>query len=127
MYERKNQPLLSRQAFAVRLARHGGAALIITVLALAIGACGYHWTEGLHPLDATLNAAMILTGMGPVDKLQSPGGKVFAIGYSLFSGVAFLAIAGLLIAPVAHRVLLILLVEVDEEENDDDEDEKKKS
>jgi hypothetical protein len=115
MYERKNQPLLSREAFAVRLARHGGAALVVTVIALAIGACGYHWTEGLHPLDATLNAAMILTGMGPVDKIQSPGGKMFAIGYSLFSGVAFLAIAGLLIAPVAHRVLHRLHLDEDDD------------
>jgi hypothetical protein len=119
MYERKNEPLLSREAFAVRLARHGGAALVVTIIALGIGACGYHWTEGLHPLDATLNAAMILTGMGPVDKLQSPGGKVFAIGYSLFSGVAFLAIAGLLIAPVAHRVLHHLHLDEEDDEDDD--------
>ena len=68
-------------------------------VALAIGAAGYHWLEGLPWLDATLNAAMILTGMGPVDPLVHPGAKLFAIGYSLASGVFFVTIVAVMLAP----------------------------
>ncbi len=56
-------------------------------------------------LDATLNAAMILTGMGPVDPLHTDGGKLFAVFYALFSGIVFLTAAGFIAAPLAHRML----------------------
>jgi hypothetical protein len=105
MYESRTEPLLSRREFALRLARHGGISLVLIAGSLLIGAVGYHLTEDLPWLDAVLNAAMILTGMGPVAKLGHISGKVFATLYALYSGVAFLAIAGLLVAPVAHRLL----------------------
>jgi hypothetical protein len=105
LYEHRNQPLLSRRAFAVRLARHGGIALALIAVSLGIGVCGYRFTAGLGWLDALLNASMILTGMGPVDKLETPVAKLFASAYALFSGVAFLGIVGVLVAPVAHRIL----------------------
>jgi hypothetical protein len=66
---------------------------------------GYHWLEGLSWLDAYLNAAMILGGMGPVAELHTASGKVFAGAYALFSGVVFLVGMGLLLAPVVHRAL----------------------
>jgi hypothetical protein len=115
MYEHRSEPLLSRREFAARLARHGGVSLVLISGSLLIGAAGYHATEGLSWLDAVLNAAMILTGMGPVTTLQHVSGKVFATFYALYSGVAFLAIAGLLVAPVAHRVLHRLHMEQDED------------
>jgi hypothetical protein len=105
MYENRTAPLLSRREFALRLARHGGVSLALIAGSLLIGAAGYHLTEGLSWLDAVLNAAMILTGMGPVTPLHHISGKLFATFYALYSGVAFLAIAGLLVAPVAHRLL----------------------
>jgi hypothetical protein len=111
MYEHRNEPLLNRRAFAIRLARHGGISLALIAGSLLIGAAGYHITEKLSWLDAILNAAMILTGMGPVTPMRHVSGKVFATLYALYSGVAFLAIAGLLIAPVAHRLLHRLHVE----------------
>jgi hypothetical protein len=114
MYEHRTQPLLSRRAFLARLALHGAAALLLIFGSLALGAVGYHATEGLSWLDAVLNAAMILTGMGPVNQLHTVSGKLFATGYALFSGVAFLAIAGLLVAPVGHRILHSLHLEDDE-------------
>jgi hypothetical protein len=56
-------------------------------------------------LDAFLNAAMILTGMGPVAPLSTPAAKVFATFYALFSGVFFLTMVAVLLAPVLHHFL----------------------
>jgi hypothetical protein len=115
MYESRTEPLLSLREFAIRLARHGAVSLVLIAGSLLIGAAGYHLTEGLAWLDAVLNAAMILTGMGPVTPLRHVSGKLFATFYALYSGVAFLAIAGLLIAPVAHRLLHRLHVDDNED------------
>lgn len=114
MYEHKREPLLSRRAFLARLAGHGAVAMALISGALAMGAVGYHATEGLPWLDAFLNAAMILAGMGPVNEVRTVGGKLFATGYALFSGLAFLAIAGLLFAPIGHRILHSLHLEDDD-------------
>src|SRR5262245_2215743 len=83
-------PRLSRRRLVRRLLRN--AVLVGSLLAgaVGIGACGYHTYDGLPWLDAALNAAMILTGMGPVNPLVTPAAKVFGIGYALFSGVFFL-------------------------------------
>jgi hypothetical protein len=84
---------------------HGLAAAGLILASLGIGVVGYHFSEGLSWLDALLNASMILSGMGPVDTLHTVVGKLFASAYALFSGVAFLAAAGILVAPLAHRLL----------------------
>jgi hypothetical protein len=105
MYEHHKQPLLTRRQFLRRMARHAAAALVVLLLSLGLGILGYRCTEHLPWLDALLNASMILGGMGPVDAMHTNGGKLFASLYALFSGVAFLAVAGILIAPIAHRVL----------------------
>jgi len=52
-----------------------------------------------------VNSSMILGGMGPVDPIKSTGGKLFASFYALFSGVIFLATAGILFGPIVHRLL----------------------
>ena len=105
MYERRNHPLLSRAKFARRVARHLLVALLAVGLALAIGVFGYHYIGGLSWIDSLLNASMILGGMGPVDPLHSTAAKLFASFYALFSGLAFIGIASLMIAPFAHRLL----------------------
>jgi hypothetical protein len=105
MYERHNEPLLPTGLFIRRLLIHGLVALAITFVALGIGVLGYHFTEGLPMLDSLLNASMILGGMGPVDPIHTEAGKLFASFYALFSGMVFLGIAGILLAPTAHRVL----------------------
>ena len=74
-------------------------------LSLAVGTAGYHWTAGLGWVDSELNAAMILTGMGPVSPLVTTSAKLFASAYALFSGVAFLTSVALIFAPVLHRFL----------------------
>jgi hypothetical protein len=80
-------------------------ALVLLGGSLAIGAVGYHVTERMPWLDATLNAAMILTGMGPVAKLETEAAKVFAIFYALFGAIVFLTVVAVLAAPVAQHLL----------------------
>ena len=70
-----------------------------------MGMLGYHFLARLTWLDALVNASMILTGMGPVDQMTTVGAKLFASFYALFSGVAFLTIVAVLLAPAVHRFL----------------------
>ncbi len=105
MYERHSEPLLPVRRFIRRIILHACLALGVTGAALGIGILGYSATEGMPFLDALLNASMILGGMGPVDALHTTAGKWFASFYALFAGMVFLVIAGILVAPVAHRIL----------------------
>ena len=93
-------PVFLRRAAAHALVSFGGV-----VAAVSIGTIGYHMTAGLPWVDAFLNASMILSGMGPVDKLETTAAKIFAAVYALFSGLLFIGLAGLVLAPWAHRVL----------------------
>jgi hypothetical protein len=104
-FERRGEPFLTTPAFLLRMARYGALASLIIGGALLIGIWGYHTFQGLAWLDAFLNAAMILSGMGQIDPPSTPAGKVFAGCYALFSGVVFITVAGVLVTPVAHRVL----------------------
>lgn len=105
MFERKSQRLISKKAFAHRVARFAFIALALVAGSLFIGMAGYHYLEGLPWLDSCLNASMILGGMGPVDTLHTTAGKVFASFYALFSGVVFLISVGVFLAPVIHRLM----------------------
>lgn len=105
MFEHHSEPLLPRAAFLLRFALHSALAFGIVFIALGIGIIGYHYLEGLAWIDALVNASMILGGMGPVDKLNTTMGKLFASVYALFSGLVFLVVAGLLFGPVIHRFL----------------------
>jgi len=104
-YEHKTEPLLPFRRFIARLMAHFSAGLLVIAGSLGLGVLGYHHFERLPWLDALLNASMILGGMGPVDPVRSTGGKAFASGYALFSGVVFLVVAGIIMAPAVHRLL----------------------
>jgi len=105
MYEHRSHPLLPWPKFLRRVVRHVSLALVAVAVALGIGVFGYHFIAHLSWIDSLLNASMILGGMGPVDPLQSSVAKLFASFYALFSGLAFIGIASLMIAPFAHRLL----------------------
>jgi hypothetical protein len=113
VYEHKMEPLLPFARFVRRLLVHVSAALLVIAGSLGLGILGYHHFEGFSWLDSLLNASMILGGMGPVNSLLTPGGKIFAAFYALFSGVAFLVVVGIMMAPVAHRLLHRLHLERD--------------
>ena len=105
MFEHRTKPLLPRKLFYRRLVRHAALGIAVVVVSLGIGMIGYHAFEKLPWIDAFVNAAMILSGMGPVATLQTDGGKMFAGCYALFSGIALIAILGIIFAPVVHRFL----------------------
>jgi len=105
MFEPRHRPLLSRREFAHRLLRNFVIVLVFIAFALALGTIGYHSIAGLEWIDAFHNAAMILTGMGPIAPMTTTGAKLFASFYALFSGIAFLGMVAVLLAPVAHRFL----------------------
>jgi hypothetical protein len=111
MFEHRSQPLLPMRQFVRRILRHIAIAVGLMFIALGIGMTGYHGLEGLSWLDSFLNAAMILGGMGPVDELHNPSAKFFAGSYALFSGLAFITISGIIILPIAHRLMHALHLE----------------
>jgi hypothetical protein len=119
MYENHREPLISREAYLRRIGRNWGLALVVVLAALFLGVSGYHWIEGLPWVDAILNAAMILGGMGPVTELRTTAGKLFAAAYALFSGLMFIVVAGIFFAPVIHRFLHKFHMEADRNGSDD--------
>jgi hypothetical protein len=116
MLEHAQQPLASRRKFISRLLRSLAAAGCIILPSLGLGVLGYHFFAGLAWIDALLNAAMILTGMGPVDPLHTNGAKLFASSYALFSGIVFITTAGVILGPVVHRCLHKFHLEIDSEQ-----------
>ena len=105
MYERKEQKVAPASVFMRRIAIHILMAVFLSVIVLFIGIAGYHWIAGLGWADSLLEASMILGGMGPVNPVTTTGAKIFASGYALFSGLVFIAIIGIVLAPVVHRML----------------------
>ena len=105
MYERKKSPLASRRSFAMRMARHILASIGLSLITLAIGMLGYHLLEEMSWVDAFVNAAMIVTGMGPTTPLHTDAGKIFAGVYAIFAFVVYVGNMGIILAPVTHRIL----------------------
>jgi hypothetical protein len=105
MFEHRSSPLLSRRVFYRRVVNCFLLSQVLVVAALGLGMAGYHFFENMGWVDAFVNAAMILSGMGPVATLQTDAGKIFAGCYALFSGLVFITVTGIVLAPVAHRAL----------------------
>jgi len=104
-FEHHREPLAPLSRFVRRLISSFAAGLGLVAVSLAIGMIGYRRLFALSWIDAFVNASMILSGMGPVDAMHSVAGKRFAGLYALYSGIAFLAVAGLVFAPLLHRLL----------------------
>ena len=105
MFERKHEKLAPISVFVKRIAASFVMAGILIAVALFIGITGYHWIAGFDWVDSLLEASMILGGMGPVNPLVAVKAKLFASGYALFSGLIFIAVMGIILAPVTHRML----------------------
>lgn len=103
MFEHRSTPLLHPRLFALRMLRHLVLALALLGLSLGLGMAGYMAWEGLSPVDAFLNAAMLLGGMGPVNPPQTTAGKLFAGFYALYAGLVFLVSAAVFLSPLVHR------------------------
>jgi hypothetical protein len=115
-FEHRRQKVASRMSFAVRMARAIGIWLALTAGGLVIGMAGYASTEGMGWADSFVNAAMILSGMGPVGELHSTAGKIFAGCYAILSGLIIVIATGFVLAPIFHRVLHHFHVETAKEE-----------
>ena len=105
MYESRHHRLAPRAVYTRRLLRHAAASAALVAASLGVGMLGYHVFEQQPWIDALLNSSMLLGGMGPVDALHTTGGKLFASGYALYCGLVALIAAGLLLAPLLHRLL----------------------
>jgi hypothetical protein len=110
-FERRGQPLASRRKFLIRMTIAIGLWIVLTIVGLAIGIAGYAAFEGMSFVDAYVNAAMILSGMGPVGELKTTGGKVFAGSYAILSGLIIVIATGFVLAPIFHRILHTFHVE----------------
>lgn len=104
-FEHRRQAPLSSAHFRLRLYGFLGFAFLVIAIALVIGMAGYRFIEGMSWVDAFLNAAMILGGMGPVSELGTDAGKLFAGFYALFAGLVLLVVAGLMFGPIVHRLM----------------------
>jgi putative effector of murein hydrolase len=122
--ERTGEPLLPVTGFLLRMLRTLLMALLFISIFLVLGVLGYHYFQGLGWIDSLLNAAMILSGMGPVDAPKETAGKLFASFYALMSGVVFISTAGIIIAPIAHRVLHLFHAEDEADELEEEKEEK---
>jgi len=105
MFESRTDPLAPRRVFVRRVIKYASIAFAVVGVALGIGILGYHYIARFSWIDSLLNASMILGGMGPMGDLPSDASKVFASFYALFSGLVFISVIGIVLAPAAHRAL----------------------
>lgn len=115
MYEHGADPVLSPSLFFRRMGTHGIAALGLIIGSMLVGTLGYHIFGHEQWIDALLNAAMLLGGMGQVGEVAGTGGKLFAAFFALYSGLLLIAVTTIVLAPVLHRILHRIHVERDGE------------
>ncbi len=110
-YEKKHHKPAPPHVFKQRLAKHMLLAAAIIIFAIAVGMAGYMQLAQMSAIDAFLNATMIFSGMGPVGDLPTPAAKIFAGLYAIACGILLIGIAGLVLAPVFHRMLHLFHVD----------------
>jgi hypothetical protein len=105
VFEHRSKPLLPRREFIKRMIFFALLSAGFTIFSLLLGMIGYRIFEDFSWVDAFVNAAMLMGGMGPVNELHSDAGKIFAGFYSMYCGLVFILAVGLLVAPIFHRFL----------------------
>lgn len=117
-FEHRSRPVLSRPAFLRRMAMSGVVGGSLVVISLLGGMAGYHFLLNLSWLDSFVNAAMILSGMGPIANPHTDAGKLFAGSYALYSGLVVVLASGVIFAPLFHRIIHKFHAEQDENSRD---------
>lgn len=112
--ESRFQSLLAPKKFYWRLSKFVAVALLLATFSLLVGMLGYRTLEGQSWPEAFVNAAMLLAAMGPLSEPKTDAGKIFAGCYALYCGLVFLFIAGLLVTPIAHRLLHVFHADPDD-------------
>ena len=105
MFERHHEKLLPRRKFLRRLVKFALISVVLIIISLLIGMVGYYSFEGLSWVDAFLNSAMLMGGMGQINSLQTNSGKIFAGIYAMYCGLVLLIAVGIFAAPIVHRFL----------------------
>ena len=105
MFEQRNAKLLPQPEFIRRMGWSIAAGGVLIAFSLSLGMCGYHWFCGLAWIDAFVDAAMILSGMGPLSPITTSAGKLFAGCYAIYCGIALIGTTGVIFAPIIHRAL----------------------
>ncbi len=108
------KPLPHKEHFYNKLKKSIVTGTLFLLVSLGIGVVGYHFFFHISWLDSLVNASMILTGMGPVDKAETDGAKIFSSVYAIYSGVAFLTSVAVIFGPVVHRFLHQFRIDVEE-------------
>ncbi len=117
MFEQRHQQLLPQREFIRRLGWSVALGTGLILFSLSLGVAGYHYICGLAWIDAFLDAAMILSGMGPLSPIPTAAGKLFAGCYAIYCGIALIGTTGIIFAPVIHRALHKFHLEESEREN----------
>jgi len=117
-FERRGEKLISPRRFLNRMLGAVALCLMITFVGLVVGMLGYMAFEGMSMTDAYLNAAMILSGMGPIGSFKTAAGKIFAGSYAIFSGLVIVIATGVVLAPIFHRMMHRFHLEDDKAEDD---------
>jgi hypothetical protein len=104
-FESRTDKLAPFSIYVQRIIASLALAVVLILIALSVGLFGYHFIAGFNSVDSLLEASMILGGMGPVRELPNDASKIFASIYALFSGVIFIALMGIILSPIAHRVM----------------------
>lgn len=119
MYESRREGLISRHRFAMRLLAHLLLAVVFIAASLVAGVLAYLWIEGdVHWHDVTLSMAMVASGIGPTMLPKTASGKLFLAFYGAYISVVFVAVLGLVLAPILHRILHVF--HLDDDDDDDD-------
>ncbi len=109
--KRKNHNILPPKEFVKRVLKYTVFSISLLIISLGVGVLGYHFIGNLNWIDSIYNAAMILTGMGPVNEMVTDSAKLFASVYAIFSGVIFLSTVAIFFAPFAHRLMHLLRID----------------
>lgn len=105
MYETKKEAMLSARQFLLRMMWHIVLAVLIILVAICLGIAGHMWFEPVAWHDAILNVSLILAGIGPVLLPETVSGKLFFAVYTVMASLVFVALIGVVMAPVMHRLI----------------------
>ena len=105
MIPKEIKPLPHRSHFYKAFLKNFLVSVVFISFSLGLGMLGYKYFMNITWVDSLLNASMILTGMGPVDKAETDAAKIFASFYAMYSGVAFLTSVAVLFTPIYSRFM----------------------
>lgn len=120
------KPMPPRKHFIRRMLRSFAIAAAVIGGGLFIGMAGYHGFGRMPWSESFYYASMILSGEGPPADPATLGAAdvahlhLFAGFYALFSGVTFITMVGVLLAPALHRFLHRFHLEIAAHDSEED-------